>query len=105
MAAVRVRYGEPLVVLTMLNPLALGPSAPNVAEVVTKPDGMVQVPLAVVQYWNLIEPMAVPVVGTVNWKKCFTIPPALEPPSVAPACSVKLRVFIWAADADPGGTT
>jgi hypothetical protein len=74
--------------------------ADKVAEVVLKPAGVLQVPAAKVQYWNLIEP-TFPVVGRVNWKKCLTTPLGLEPPSLAPASSVKLRFVICAAEAVP----
>ena len=91
-AAVRVRYGTPLVLLTMVKPVT-PVSAFSVAEVVTKPVGIVQLPLAVVQYSNLIEPTVLPP-GNVNAKKWFTTPPGFEPPSLAPGCKVKLRLVI-----------
>lgn len=69
---------------------------PSVAEVVVRPVGVVQLPAAVVQYKNWIEP-TLPVVGTVKVKRWLTVPPGLDPPSVAPACSVRLREVIWAA--------
>ena len=66
-AAVLVIYGDPAAVLLIvkpLNPLV----APSAAAVVTRPIGIVQVPLAVVQYWNLMEPSAVVPVGSVKVK-------------------------------------
>src|ERR1019366_354336 len=69
-----------------------------VADVVTRPTGIVQVPPAVVQYSNLIEP-TLPVVGRVKSNWCLTTPVALEPASVAPATKVSLRLVIWAASA------
>ena len=56
---VRVKYGAPLVVLTKLSPLIAPLFAPSVAEVVRRPAGSVQVPLAVVQYCSWTEPTAV----------------------------------------------
>ena len=94
-AAVRVRYGTPFVVLTIEKPVT-PVSALRVADVVTKPVGVVQVPLAVVQYSNSIDPTVL-LPGNVNWKKWLTTPPGCEPPSVAPGCSVKLRSLICAA--------
>jgi len=55
-----------------------------VAEVVERPVGVVQVPLAVVQYRNSIEATAV-AEGGVKLKRCFTTPLGLDPSSVAPA--------------------
>ena len=49
--AVRVIYGAPFVVLTNVKPVA-PVCDPIVAEVVTRPVGVVQPPLAVVQYRN-----------------------------------------------------
>jgi hypothetical protein len=67
LAAVRLIYGAPLVVFTML--VNVAPVwVPRVAEVVTRPLGIVHVPLAIVQYWNLIDP-TLPVVATVKPNK------------------------------------
>jgi hypothetical protein len=95
LAAERVIYGEPFVLLFNVNVVA--PDCdPIVAEVVTRPVGIVQVPPALRQYVNWIDP-TVAVVGTVKLNKWLTVPPALEPPSVAPACSVSVRVVSSAA--------
>jgi hypothetical protein len=53
---------------------------------------------AVVQYWNLID-WILPTVGRVNVNKCFTTPPGIEPPSVAPSSRVRLRGVILLAKA------
>jgi hypothetical protein len=93
-----------LVVFTIEKPVA-PVSAPRVADVVLNPDGVLQTPAASVQYWNWIEPTE-PVVGSVNWKKWLTTALILEPPlsiGSAPACSVRLREVIWAAEARPKG--
>jgi hypothetical protein len=84
-----------LVVLTNVKPVAPD-SDPYVALVVLRPEGVVQTtPVAVVQYWNFIEPtLGLPTAGKVNWKKWLTTPLGFEPPSVAPAWSVRLRAVI-----------
>jgi hypothetical protein len=68
-----------------------------VAEVVVKPVGVTQAAtLAVVQYKNWIEP-TLPPVGTVKAKEWLTTPLGLEPPSLAPAMRVILRLVICVA--------
>jgi hypothetical protein len=89
------------VVLTIEKPVA--PDwLPSVAEVVLRPVGVTQVPLAVVQYRNWIEPMLA-VVAVVNPNRWLTIPPGFDPPSELPACSVRLRAVICAAEAGRKG--
>ena len=88
-AVVRVKYGAPLVVLTIVNPVAAPLWLPIVAEVVLRPVGVTQVsglgtPAASVQYSNSIDPTVVPL-GRAKSNKWFTTPPAIEPPSAAPA--------------------
>jgi hypothetical protein len=65
-----VIYGAPLVVLTMVNPMALTWLV-RVAEVVVSPFGVVHAglvgPLGVVQYSNFMEPtLGLPTFGSVN---------------------------------------
>ncbi len=99
-AVVRVMYGAPLVAIEV--EVAVNPVAPDWlvsvvdANDVARPVGIVQpAPLAVVQYWNLIDPMLVlPTEGTVNVNKCLTDTPGADPPFAPLACSVKLRVVI-----------
>jgi hypothetical protein len=91
-AAVRVRYGAPLVVFTRVKPVRPDWFV-KVAPVVLRPAGVVHVPLAIRQYSNFIDPR-VPLVGTVKSNLCFTVPPGLEPPSEAPSWRVKLRLVI-----------
>jgi len=92
-----VIYGAPLVVFTKVKPVA-PVWVPIVAAVVLKPLGVVQVPLAVVQYRNWMEPMlGLPAAGIVKLKRWFTTPLGLEPPSLTPAWSVKLREVSSAA--------
>jgi hypothetical protein len=92
--AVRVIYGAPLVVLTKEKPVA-PVSVPSVALVVTSPVGIVQVPAAVVQYWNLIDPILLLLgAGIVKLNRCRTTPLGFDPPSVAPACKVSVRGVI-----------
>jgi len=55
-AAVRVKYGAPLVVLRRVNPVA-PVWAERLAAVVERPVGAVQEPEAVVQYWRPIDPI------------------------------------------------
>src|SRR5215218_7186506 len=81
--------GAPFVVLSSVNPVA-PVWLVNVAEVVLKPAGVVQLPPAVLQYKNLIEP-TVPVVGMLKARLCLTTPAGFEPPSLAPASRVRLR--------------
>jgi hypothetical protein len=85
------------VVLTIVNPL-LPDCAVTVAEVVVRPVGVVQLPLAVVQYRNLIDPSEV-VEGIVKSNLCVVDADAAELPSVT------LRSVKAAADTDIGAIT
>src|SRR5262245_14356555 len=74
-----------------------------VAEVVSRPAGVVHGSVilpGIVQYKNKIDP-SVPVVGKVKVNRWFTTPLGFEPPSVAPAWSVRLREVICEALALP----
>jgi hypothetical protein len=66
--AERVTYGEPFVLLFMVKPTA-PVWALRLAPVVVRPLGVVQAPLAAVQYWNLMEP-TLPVVATNQASLC-----------------------------------
>ena len=67
LAAERVMYGAPLVLVFKVKPVA-PVCDPIVAAVVLSPGGVVQVPTASVQYLNSIEPTLL-VDGTVKLKK------------------------------------
>ena len=98
LAAVRVSIAELVVFVPIVSPLMAPVLVPSVAFAASIPVGVVQVPLAIVQYSNLTDPTLL-LLGTEKVKRWSTKPLGNDPPSMsvptsAPSCVPPTKVSV-----------